>query len=516
VRAFAGTATLAWDPEISPSLVGYMVYSGPSAGNYTSSIDVGNTTTYTVSNLVEGATYHFAATAYDASHTQSGFSNDVSATVPYSAPVAQFSASTTSGTAPLALNFTSTSTGTISTYAWTFGDGTTSSAQNPSQVYSAAGVYTVSLTVTGPGGSNTQTRGNYITVSAAAVAPVAQFTASTTSGTAPLTVNFTSTSTGTISTYAWTFGDGTTSSAQNPSQVYSATGVYPVSLTVTGPGGSNTQTRGNYITVSVPVVGVTTTMLSSNPNPSEFGASVTFTATVVGTAPTGSVNFTDGGNSIDGCAASAVTGSSNVQTAICSTSSLSIGSHSIVATYAGDAANAPSTSAGLSEVVNAAGGTNVALASTGAVASASSTYSAAYPVTAINDNERAGANYNNGGYWNDATEGTFPDWVQINFNGSKSIDHVVVYSVQDNFVMPIEPTDTQTFLLYGITDFTVQAWDGIAWVTLGSVTGNNLVKRTVSFTPYTTDRIRINVTNALKIWSRITEVEAWGIDVAPE
>ena len=168
-RVFAGGATLAWDPVNHPSLVGYMVYYGPAAGNYTSSIDVGNTTSYAGFNLVEGATYHFAATAYDAAHTRSGFSNDVSATIPYSAPVAQFSASTTSGTAPLALNFTSASTGTITTYAWTFGDRTTSSAQNPSHVYSSAGAYTVSLTVTGPAGSNTKTASNYITVTRAVV-----------------------------------------------------------------------------------------------------------------------------------------------------------------------------------------------------------------------------------------------------------------------------------------------------------------------------------------------------------
>jgi len=48
VRAFAGGVTLAWDPVNHPSLVGYMVYYGPAAGNYTSSIDVGNTTSYAV------------------------------------------------------------------------------------------------------------------------------------------------------------------------------------------------------------------------------------------------------------------------------------------------------------------------------------------------------------------------------------------------------------------------------------------------------------------------------------
>ena len=67
-----------------------------------------------------------------------------------------------------------------------------------------------------------------------------------------------------------------------------------------------------------------------------------------------------------------------------------------------------------------------------------------------------------------------------------------------------------TFSVYGITDFTVQAWDGSTWITLGSVTGNNLVKRTVSFAPYTTPRIRVNVTRSLLSVPTIVEIEAWG------
>ena len=355
-RALAGSLTLAWDPVSSPALAGYMLYYGPAAGNYTSKIDVGNTTMRTVANLTDGATYHFAVTAYDSSRVESGFSNDAGATVPAGAPVANFTASATSGVAPLALNFTNTSTGSVTSYAWSFGDGTSSTSQSPSHVYSAAGSYTVSLTVTGSGGSNTKTLANYISVTSpptgdtspptvpgsltasaagstavnlswnisidnvgvtgyriercqgagctsfaqiatvtgttfsnsglaagtsysyrvraadaagnvsgysntatatttsAATSPVAAFSGSPTSGTAPLTVNFTSSSTGTISTYAWNFGDGTTSSAQNPAHVYAAAGFYTVSLTVTGSGGSNTKTYTNYVTVTAPAV----------------------------------------------------------------------------------------------------------------------------------------------------------------------------------------------------------------------------------------------------------------------
>src|SRR4029077_7102429 len=103
-----------------------------------------------------------------------------------------------------------------------------------------------------------------------------------------------------------------------------------------------------------------------------------------------------------------------------------------------------------------AGPSNVALSVLGAVATASSTFSAAHPVAAINNNERAGLSWGNGGGWADGTPNAYPDWVQINFNGAKTIDHAVVYTVQDNFASPVEPTDTQTFSLYGVTDFNVQ------------------------------------------------------------
>jgi hypothetical protein len=246
-------------------------------------------------------------------------------------------------------------------------------------------------------------------------------------------------------------------------------------------------------------------------NPSVAGASVTFTATVAGSNPTGSVNFKDGASSISGCSAVALVGSGNSRTAACSTSALTTATHSITATYAGDAGNAASSSTPLSQVVNAAGAINVALASNGGVASASSTYSAGFPVSAIINNIRTGASWGVSGGWNDNTGNAYPDWVQINFNGSKTIDHVVVYTVQDNYANPIEPTDTTTFTLYGITAFTVQGWNGSGWVTLGSsVSGNNLVKRTVNFSAYTTDRIRIKVSASLAGYSRITEVEAWG------
>jgi PKD repeat protein len=166
--AVAGGINLAWDPVSNTSLAGYMLYYGPSVGSYTNKIDVGNRTSYSVSNLTDGATYHFVVTAYDASRAESAYSNDVVATVAViSGLAANFTASTTSGAAPLAMNFTNTSTGSITSYAWNFGDGTSSASQSPAHVYSAPGVYTVSLTVTGSAGSSTKTIPNYVTVTSA-------------------------------------------------------------------------------------------------------------------------------------------------------------------------------------------------------------------------------------------------------------------------------------------------------------------------------------------------------------
>jgi PKD repeat protein len=78
------------------------------------------------------------------------------------APVAEFAADPTSGTIPLTVNFTDTSSNTPTSWSWTFGDGDTSTEQSPSHVYNSAGNYTVSLTATNGAGQNTETKVDYI------------------------------------------------------------------------------------------------------------------------------------------------------------------------------------------------------------------------------------------------------------------------------------------------------------------------------------------------------------------
>jgi PKD repeat protein len=177
------------------------------------------------------------------------------------APTADFTPSKTSGTAPLGVTFTPAATGTFTGWSWDYnGDGTPDSSGTtttntvPTAVttYNNAGTYTVSLTLTGPNGNVTKTKPGLITVTAPTTssAPTANFTANATSGVAPLAVTFTNTSTGTIGGYSWSFGDGTSSTAQSPAHSYSAAGTYTVSLTVTGSAGSNTATKAGYITVT--------------------------------------------------------------------------------------------------------------------------------------------------------------------------------------------------------------------------------------------------------------------------
>jgi subtilisin family serine protease len=156
-------------------------------------------------------------------------------------------------------------------------------------------------------------------------------------------------------------------------------------------------------------------------------------------------------------------------------------------------------------------GTNVALAANGATASASSTYGSGYEASWAIDGNRKGQPWGAGGGWADGTPGIWPDWLEVDFNGAQTINEIDVFSVQDNYLTPIRPTPTMTFSLYGLTNFTVQYWDGMGWVTVpgGVVSGNSLVWRQLTFAALTTPKIRVWVTGALGSYSRITDVEAW-------
>ena len=79
--AFA-QVTLSWNASTSPAVTGYKLFYGTASGNYAYNVNVGKVTTYAVSGLTAGTTYYFAALAYDSAGDQSGYSNQVSYTVP--------------------------------------------------------------------------------------------------------------------------------------------------------------------------------------------------------------------------------------------------------------------------------------------------------------------------------------------------------------------------------------------------------------------------------------------------
>jgi len=298
-----------------------------STGDY-NTIAVIDTATYSVSYYTDS----FVSNAYSGYGDFIG-SGDVSG---------NFAANVTSGYVPFDVQFTDYSTGSPSSWSWDFGDGGTSTSQNPVHTYSSTGVYDVTLNVSNSEGYDVFTRYSYITASGTSVScdfianttyvslgdPIlftdtstgddidtwtwdingdgvtdgttesmtvyygtvgtytvthsasssvtgasdsetktnyitvingvgcigCNFTANITSGQAPLTVQFSDLSTGTPDAWYWDFGDGYTSTEQNPVHTYSSTGSYDVEFTATNTtaGISKTKAKTDYITVSGP------------------------------------------------------------------------------------------------------------------------------------------------------------------------------------------------------------------------------------------------------------------------
>lgn len=144
-------------------------------------------------------------------------------------------ASPASGTVPFLVNFTADATGGVSpyTYSWDFGDGSTSSDQNPDHTYTSAGNFTVLLTVTD---SLANEASASVNIRAAESIPPLEVSVSSSpaSGIAPLAISFTGNASGGEEpyTYSWEFGDGSSSSLQNPSHTFTQSGNFTTKLTV--------------------------------------------------------------------------------------------------------------------------------------------------------------------------------------------------------------------------------------------------------------------------------------------
>ena len=163
--------------------------------------------------------------------------------------IANFTAIPTTGLAPFTVQFTDTSIGGPTEWLWNFGDGCTSTAQNPSHTYLSPGQYSVTLSVAIDNASDSVTKSNYISVPGNQIVPTANFIASSTIGAAPLTVQFTDTSTDGPVEWFWDFGDSNTSTVQNPSHTYLTPGQYSVTLTSSNAAGYDEESKLEYISV---------------------------------------------------------------------------------------------------------------------------------------------------------------------------------------------------------------------------------------------------------------------------
>jgi PKD repeat protein len=149
-----------------------------------------------------------------------------------------FSAADSSGCAPFTTQFSCTMPGTT-TWSWDFGDGNTSTLANPQHTYATAGIYSVSLQVsTTPGCSGTSIANQLITVHSI---PTVSVTANQDSGCAPFSVQFQSNSTGSTQ-FNWDFGNGNSSTLNNPTHTYTQSGTFTPTLTVTSGAGCTAST----------------------------------------------------------------------------------------------------------------------------------------------------------------------------------------------------------------------------------------------------------------------------------
>jgi PKD repeat protein len=213
------------------------------------------TLTPTVKQTVDGqAVVTFTAGATEGEATVVATTGEITSSLHIqinnlAAPIADFSATPLSGTTPLTVTFTDTSLRDPNGWTWDFGDGFSSEEQNPTHIYDEIGTYTVGLIASNALGTDSLTRSSYVVVSEP-MAPQAHFSASTTSGVAPLTVTFTDQSTYSPTTWLWDFGDGSTSEEQNPTHIYTLPGVYTVTLTVGNDLGSDTLVMEDLIAVT--------------------------------------------------------------------------------------------------------------------------------------------------------------------------------------------------------------------------------------------------------------------------
>jgi len=238
------TLRVQYDGPGTPDLV-EVVYSGSKGQSVIFSSRLQSETQPTIPiTIVETISSVTAATP---SETVSIVTNPPGGFVGAEPPQAGFDAEPKTGQVPLVVRFRDTSSGSPTSWLWNFGDGETSTEQNPVHEYKNPGAFTVALTVRNQYGTGQKVEKDFIK---AGTVPEAQFAVVPSEGEAPLTVQFTDLSKGLPTTFSWDFGDGTTSTEQNPLHTYDREGEYTVSLTVGNQFGSNTRIQSGAVKVA--------------------------------------------------------------------------------------------------------------------------------------------------------------------------------------------------------------------------------------------------------------------------
>lgn len=173
-------------------------------------------------------------------------------TTPNQAPTASFTATMTNLSGAFDATASSDPDGTVASYAWDFGDGSTGVGATPTHVYQNPGAYTVTLTVTDNAGAASAPVAKQVTATAANQPPTAAFTSSANNLAVAFDGSTSSDPDGTVAGYAWNFGDGQTGTGATTSHTYAAAGTYTVSLTVTDNLGLASAPTTHTVTVTAP------------------------------------------------------------------------------------------------------------------------------------------------------------------------------------------------------------------------------------------------------------------------
>ncbi len=163
-------------------------------------------------------------------------------------PVANFSADVTTGLNPLEVKFSDGTEFNPSTWQWNFGDGNSSTEQNPVHIYADYGVYSVTLTVTNSAGSDALTKYDYIHVVNNNI-PIADFSVNAREAYNPFWAYFVDQSQNEPTSWEWEFGDGQGSTDQHPLHIYENPGFYSIKLTASNSYGSDEMFFQDYITI---------------------------------------------------------------------------------------------------------------------------------------------------------------------------------------------------------------------------------------------------------------------------